>query len=589
MTRRERKQKVEPLERQRGSLLSTSAPFMVAVATFIAFLPALQGQFVSWDDRANFLTNTHYRGLGASELHWMWTTRLLGHYVPLSWMSLGLDYLLWGMSPAGYHFTSMVLHSINAALVFVIARKLFSWNDPPSAHSERITIAAMVSALFFSVHPLRVESVAWITERRDVLSLSFLLLSVMLSLRSAAEVRIGRTYAFALVAFVCALLSKATTVTLPVVLLILNAYPLRRIGGAVGWWSDRARRVYLELLPFFLLAMVTGVGSIIALTPGKQLGLAQKIAVSFYGIVFYLKKTIVPHGLAPLYELPWRVDVFATRFVVDYLLVALLIIITWRIRHRWPGAVAALIAFIAMTLPLLGIVQNGPQIAADRYTYHSGVALSFIAGGALLAWPQRSSLLRSFAVAGLLLFAGLTWQQTGVWRNSSAVWDRVLSVDGGSAIGRNGRGTELAEQGNSLDAMEEYRQSIRLNAHYVEPLNNLGYELAKLGRNADAIEQYRAALAIKPDYADAEINWGNVLHGQRQYDEAIAHFAKAAAIEPGHAGAQFNWGITLAERGDFAEAVVHLRRAATLDPSDADTRAALADVTRVMMNGPAAR
>ncbi|MDB4913654.1 MAG: repeat-containing protein, partial [Gemmatimonadetes bacterium] len=230
----------------------------------------------------------------------------------------------------------------------------------------------------------------------------------------------------------------------------------------------------------------------------------------------------------------------------------------------------------------LGVVQNGPQIAADRYTYHSATALSLLFGGALLAWPRRAVALRYASMVILVLLAALTWQQTGVWKNSSTFWARVLSVDGNSAIGRNGRGAELAEQGNAVEAMEEYRRSIALNPRYVDPHNNLGYELAKVGRNAEAVAEYQAALAIKPDFADAEINWGNVLHGERRLSDAIVHFARAAAIDPAHSGAEFNWGISLAEGGDLGQAVMHLERAAALDPSDSDARAALADVRRAL-------
>jgi Flp pilus assembly protein TadD len=550
--------------------------------TLVVFLPTLHGQFLTWDDRANFLTNTHYRGLGIDELRWMWTTTLLGHYVPLSWMSLGLDYLLWGMNPAGYHVTNVVLHAANAALLVAIARRLFSWNEPGDTRSEPVAIASVVAALFFSLHPLRVESVAWITERRDVLSLCFMLASVLFYLKAAREPRLGRAYAISLAAFVAALLSKATTVTLPAALLLINVYPLRRIGGAAGWKSEPARRVFRELAPFFVLSIVAGIGSVVALTPGPQLGLLEKLAVSCYGLAFYLLKTIVPYALSPLYELPPHVDPMAARFLVSSALVIAIVVVVWRTREKWPAAAAAFAAFLVMTLPLLGIVQNGPQIAADRYTYHSAAALSLLVGAVLLAWPQRATMLRAGATVVLMAFVALTWRQEGVWKNSSTLWDRVLTVDANSAIGRNGRGTELAEAGDGAGAMEEYRRSIALNPRFVDPHNNLGYELAKAGRDAEAIAEYRAALAIKSDYGEAEVNWGNVLHHEGRLAEAIEHFARAAALEPGLSGAQFNWGISLAERGDLSGAVPHLERAATLDPADPDTRAALDDVRRAM-------
>src|SRR4051812_27398787 len=213
---------------------------MVGLSTFAAFLPALQSDFVTWDDDRNFTSNFHYRGLGLQQLHWMWTTFHMGHYVPLSWMTLGLDYSLWGMNARGYHLTNLLVHAANAVLVYFLARRLLARSmkleEPP------LEISAAFGALLFSVHPLRVESVAWVTERRDVLSMFFCLSSVLWYLRHVDFERDRRWYCLSLVAFVCAILSKATSMTLPAVLLLVDIYPLRRVGGERGLWSESARR-----------------------------------------------------------------------------------------------------------------------------------------------------------------------------------------------------------------------------------------------------------------------------------------------------------------------------------------------------------
>src|SRR2546425_399213 len=219
------------------------APVLVALVTFAAFLPALQNQFVSFDDDKNFLDNPHYRGLAWTHLRWMWTTHL-GHYIPLTWMTLGLDYLLWGMNPVGYHLTSLLLHAANAVVFFFVVCRILTLALPaPSERSHALT--AGFAALVFAIHPLRVESVAWVTERRDVLSGLFYLSAILIYLRASGRGERGRGWYWLSVAvFVLALLSKSMVVNLPVVLLILDVYPLRRLGGAVGWWSEPARRVY---------------------------------------------------------------------------------------------------------------------------------------------------------------------------------------------------------------------------------------------------------------------------------------------------------------------------------------------------------
>src|SRR5205085_3732085 len=162
-----------------GQARAVTLAIVVAAITFVAFLPALGADFVSWDDERNFLTNPHYRGLGLEQLRWMWTTTLLGHYVPLTWMTLGADYLLWGMRPSGYHLTNLVFHTANAAMVFAVARAVFKRVARPGDGTTSVDAAAAVSALLFAVHPLRVESVAWITERRDVVSMFFCLLTIL--------------------------------------------------------------------------------------------------------------------------------------------------------------------------------------------------------------------------------------------------------------------------------------------------------------------------------------------------------------------------------------------------------------------------
>src|SRR5437870_63237 len=276
-------------------------PVLIALVTVAAFLPALQNQFVSWDDAENFLDNPHYRGLGWSQLHWMWTTHR-GHYIPLTWMTLGLDYLLWGMNPVGYHLTNLLLHAANAGVFFFVVRRLLTRALPsPSERGHALAVAAGFAALVFAIHPLRVESVAWATERRDVLSGLFYLLTILAYLRASERGERGRGGYWAAVGmFACALLSKSMAVNLPVVLLILDVYPLRRLGGVIGWWSAPARRVYVEKIPFVLLAAAASAIAVMAQSSVRaavslaQLSAPGRLAVSAYGLSFYLWKTVAP-------------------------------------------------------------------------------------------------------------------------------------------------------------------------------------------------------------------------------------------------------------------------------------------------------
>src|SRR5256886_249736 len=372
-------------------------PVLIALVTVAAFLPALQNQFVSWDDDENFLDNPHYRGLGWTSLRWMWTTHL-GHYIPLTWMTLGLDYLLWGMNPFGYHLTSLLLHAANAVAFFFVVRRILKRALPsPSERGHALAVSAGFAALVFAIHPLRVESVAWVTERRDVLSGLFYLSAILVYLRACERGARGRGWYWLSVAvFGCALLSKSMVVNLPVVLLILDVYPLRRLGGFVGWWSEPARRIYIEKIPFVLLAAaasaiaVMAQSSVHAAASLAQLSVPGRLAVAAYGLGFYPRKMVVPVNLSPLYELPRTVDPMAPPFILSYALVLAIMAIVLALRRRVPGLPAAWVAYVVVLLPVLGIVQSGPQIAADRYTYLAGLGGAIFAGAGLLSCWRTS-------------------------------------------------------------------------------------------------------------------------------------------------------------------------------------------------------
>src|SRR3989454_2888654 len=485
-------------------------PVLIALVTVAAFLPTLHNHFVNWDDDTNFLDNPHYRGLDWTHLRWMWTTHV-GHYIPLTWMTLGLDYLLWGMNPVGYHLTNLLLHAANAVVFFFVVRRLLTRAlSSPSERGHALALSAGFAALVFAIHPLRVESVAWATERRDVLSGLFYLLTILMYLRAREREERGRGWYWLSVAvFVLALLSKSMVVNLPIVLLILDVYPLRLLGGAVGWWSAPARRVYVEKIPFVLLAAVASAVALMAqlshdtMVSVVQLSGLGRLAVSVYGVSFYLWKTVAPVNLSPLYELPPTVNPWAPPFLVSYGVVVAITAIVVAFRRRVPGLPAAWVVYIVVLLPVLGIFQSGPQITADRYTYLAGLGWAILAGAGLLScWrsSRRSKagtpatwLLAGIAFCVVVGLGVLTWSQAKVWRDSERLWAHTLAIDPNSPLAQN----------------------------------NFGYELYRQGKLAEAIEHYRQALQIKPDYALAHANWGLALIHQGKLAEVLEHLQQA--------------------------------------------------------------
>jgi len=245
-------------------------PLVVFLLTVVACLPALRNGFVNWDDDWNLLENLRYRGLGWAQLRWMFTDLSLGHYQPLSWATLGLDYLVWGMNPLGYHLTSLILHGANAALFYFIALRLLSaaFHKPVVSGEISVRAAAAFAALFFALHPLRVEAVVWATERRGVLAGLFFLLSLLCYLRAHGTSEGGQKRKWmvaAVVGYGLSLLSKASGIALPIVLLVLDVYPLGRLGGGLrGWLSAEKRQVWLEKVPFALLGLAAAALALMA-------------------------------------------------------------------------------------------------------------------------------------------------------------------------------------------------------------------------------------------------------------------------------------------------------------------------------------
>src|SRR3989442_8124192 len=562
-------------------------PLLVVLCTLAAFLPTLQNHFVNWDDDKNFLDNHHYRGLTWQQLSWMWTTHL-GHYIPLTWMTLGMDYLLWGMNPVGYHLTSLLLHAASAVVFYFVVVRILTLALPRLADRGHALVAsAGFAALVFAIHPLRVESVAWVTERRDVLSGLFYLLTLLTYLRACERPELGRWwYGLSVALFGCALLSKSMAVSLPVVLLILEVYPLRRLGGSLGWASASARRVYVEKIPFVLLAAAASALALLAQLSSRamfavaDLSALDGLAVSAYGLSFYLEKTVVPLILSPLYVLRQTLNPAATPFIVSYGGVLAVTAIALALRRRWPGLPAAWLAYVVVLLPVLGIAQSGPQIAADRYTYLAALGWAILAGAGLMScWRLSTSSttgapatwgLAGIATGVVIALGVLTWNQVQVWQDSERLWTHAVAVDPNSFMAHNNLGYALDRQSKPAEAIEHYRQALRIKPDYAEAHNNVGHALDRQGQPAEAIEHFQQALRIQPETSQAHVNWGLALDRQGKPAEAIEHFQQALRIQPEKAEAHSNLGVVLGQQGKPAEAIEHFQQALRIKPDNAE-------------------
>lgn len=497
----------------------------VLCLTWIVFLPALGGGFLPWDDESNLVTNRAWRGLGWPQLGWMLTTFHKGHWIPVTWMSFGADYLVWDMEPKGYHLTNVLLHAANAGLTCLLALRLL---ERTGARGAARLLGGAAAALFFAVHPLRVESVAWVTERRDVLSAFFFLLAVLGYLRSTVEKSVWRSrwYWLALCAFALALGSKSMATSLPVVLVILDMYPLGRWLGA---WRERL----VEKIPFALLSLLAGVVAMVAVRAGgsvsslADLGMGQRLAISAYALVFYPWRTLVPAGLSPLYALPPDLDPAALVYLLCMALVVSLTAAAVAARARMPMLLAAWAAYVVMLLPVVGIAHNGPQIAADRYTYLPCLPFALLAGAGVAMLARRAWLI-PVPAAALCLLAFLTVLQIGVWRDAESLWTRALAVSP-SAVAHSSMGALLDDKGRSDEAIAHFREALRMNPRLVHAQNNWGIALARQSKWEEALQHYEEALRLNPGYAEAHLNMAQVLQRVGRYADAQRHVDDARA------------------------------------------------------------
>lgn len=568
-------------------------PASIAVLTIVAFLPTLQNGFVNWDDGAFLLDNPHYRGLGWEQLRWMFTTCYLGSCMPLNYVTYGLDYVIWGMNPLGYHLSSLLIHAANAVLFYFVCLRLLRLAVPALATSSQLQIrlAAGTSALLFALHPLRVEVVAWTLGREIAVASFFFFLTLLSYLNAADNESTGaprwRWMGAAWILYAMSLLGKEAALTLPFALLVLDFYPLRRLGGGQGtWFGSRVRRIWWEKIPFLLLAVAAGVKAMLAKEQSGTLyamssyGLPPRIAQVLYSLAFYPWKTLVPVGLSPLYPLHpfngiWNLPLLLSGVSVLLLTVALFIA-----RRRWPAGLATWLFYVILLIPVSGIVAFGPYRAADRFSYLPCLGWAVLVGAGVLycsrLWVSGRVSIRtkfftqSFAALLLISLAALTWRQTQVWYNSERLWRHALALEENSSFAHNNLGLVLAEHGGLETAISEFRRALEIDPAFVEAHTNLGNFLAQRGLRQEAIDHLHRALEIDPKFANAHNTLGNILADSGELEDAIRHFRKALQTNPESAMTHYNLGRALAKRGDSEEAMAHYHRALEINPGDAD-------------------
>ena len=464
---------------------------LVAAAAALPFIPALSGGFVNWDDTASLVARDEWRGLGLSQLRWAFTTGLLGHFQPLPWLSFSLDHALWGLEPFGYHLTAVLLHALNAALLYFTCLELFEAAGGPKGGRARL--GAALAALLWAAHPLRVESVAWITERRDVMSGSFLLAATWAWLRHARGV--PGAYVWSVAAFACAMLSKVTSAAWPFSILALELVLLKR-------------RALAEKLPYF--AIVGLVLPLAVRAQGKTLvgleraGMIDRAYQALFSVGFYLWKTALPWGLGPFYDPAYAAERPAVAAGGALALGGT----AWALLRRPPARAfaGAALAYLLLLFPMSGVVKSAWQATADRYSYAPLMGLCALAG----AWAAgRPAAARGLA-ALVLVWGALAWRQCGSWRDTLTLWRRAETLTPGSpyvatalSIVENARGVELVNADQPAAAAEHFKRAIARKATD-ELWVNLAVAQRELGLKKEGDASLREALRLNPKNEDAK-------------------------------------------------------------------------------------
>lgn len=483
-------------------------PALVAALTFVTFLPILANGFVNWDDTLMLIFNPNYRGLGLAQLKFAFTTDWSAHYHPITWLTYEVDYVIWGMNPKGYHLTSMLIHSATAAVAALLARKLL--RRAAQLEGIALEVGALVAALAFSVHPLRVEVVAWASARRDVVSgLAFFatLLAYVWAIEALDAGAVGRyrrRLVAALLLGVMALLSKSISMVLPVVLLILDVYPLRRPLADARLWREK--------LLFVVPAAATAVMALIAVGR-REFGASggydalDRVMMAAHSLAFYLLKTVAPFNLSPIYEIPVHLDPLQWRFVASAVAVLAISAIAVLARRRAPWLAAAWAYHIVTVLPVSGLTHAGFQLAYDRYTYLLGLGWALLAGAGvglvIRAW--QAGALQARAVVAVVMVTVVTlgsWSHLArrhgrIWHDSFSLWSQGLLLNPDScSVCHHGFAVVARDAGVYDEAERQLRRALAIRPAYPQAYINLADVLELAGRPHEAIRTLQEAERI---------------------------------------------------------------------------------------------
>ncbi len=553
--------------------------------TLLFYLPVLGNGFVdSWDDAEVISNNLHIRSFQFSNLHWMFTDISTGYWMPLTWLSLALDYQWGGLNPAAYHWTNLLLHGLNTLVVFFLGYRLIPLANPAAGPpggnfpGQGALPAASLAALLFGLHPLNVEVVAWATERKDVLCGLFFLLSLWVYLGYASSG--GKNpfqYAASLGCSLLSLMAKPMAVTLPLAFLLLDAWPLKRLR------ADRAR-VFLEKAPFFLLSILSGwlavvgqahMGAVMSL---QQWSLPYRLMNACHSLVFYLAEVFAPVHLAAFYPLPSEAQVFSPEYILSGWAVLLLSIVFFVYRRKRPYLAAVWLFYLVTIAPVAGLLQSGTQAAAVRYAYLPLLGFFLLIGSCVSLLFSNHRLALGLLAFLLAVFMGFgTVRQIEVWRDSLSLWENAArAYPGISPKIQANLGESYARAGRLDEALRAYDLAVNLPPPWSTLHNGRGVVLGAIGRMDEAEEEFKYAVSLSPLDPTPHRNLWKLFEREGKREAALAEIREAVQLGPASPLYLNELGKAYATVNRKQEAHAAFLKAVQLDPSNVEYLADLA-------------
>jgi len=545
----------------------------IFAAIVLFYLPVLKNEFVNWDDSLVIVQNPHIRSIQWGSIQWMFTTFHNGHWMPLTWFSFTLNYVMLGPSPIAFHFTNVLLHALNAMLVFLVTVRLLHLADIKHPNVEKMgcgyfaVSCALLTAIVFGVHPLRVESVAWATERKDVLYAFFYLLGVFIYLgRSRTQRRDSKRLAFCFALFLCAVMSKSMAMTFPAVLLLLDVWPLRRF----------SKTSLVEKILFFIVTLFAGIMAVIASKVGafstvNDVNVYYRLINPIFAIAFYIWKTWFPFNLSPIY--PFSHDFDGLFYARNALALLMFLFVTWfcvKERIRRPYCGIAWMFYVVTLLPVLGMFQVGNQAAADRYTYLAG--LGVILPCAVVFTLALSNRRFWMTLSVLIISIGLgcgTVKQISVWSTSQTLWEQVVRIyPYQSSFAHGNLGATYQAAGRNQEAFREFKRSIAINPPRAMSYNGLGVLLFQMGKNEEAIQYFKYANTLEPQYLSPHLNLWRGYEQMGMKKEALAEMLEIVRLEPNVPDYYFKLGLSYKVLQDISNARAAFEKAGAMDPAN---------------------